>query len=139
MLTKKIAFFSLVVALTSPVHVFANTLNSDQVYKEAQHLKLVNLKCRTVSTDNFDQKHYNCYTNVYNRASQLGLQASKFIDNEDAPQFLIEHNKNYQDILNKCDNLYPNKHELKYKTLAMQCKASNKLAWLSFIPSIMRF
>ena len=60
----------------------ANT-SSDSIRAELEKLRLVNVKCAAVSNDPFDAKHLNCYTNVYNRASQLGSLASKYINNEE--------------------------------------------------------
>lgn len=111
--------------------------NSDSVRAELEKLRLVNLKCATVTNNPFDDKHLNCYTNVFNKASQIGNSASKFIDNEEAPRVLAEHNQNYSSLLANCDQLYGG-NTARYKTLAMQCKATNKLGWAMFIPAIMR-
>lgn len=114
----------------------ANT-SSDSIRAELEKLRLVNVKCAAVSNDPFDAKHLNCYTNVYNRASQLGSLASKYINNEEAPRVLADHNRNFTQLLANCDQLYAGK-TAKYKTLSMQCKATNKLGWAMFIPALMK-
>ena len=114
----------------------ANT-SSDSIRAELEKLRLVNVKCAAVSNDPFDAKHLNCYTNVYNRASQLGSLASKYINNEEAPRVLADHNRNFTQLLANCDQLYAGQ-TAKYKTLSMQCKATNKLGWAMFIPALMK-
>ncbi len=114
----------------------ANT-SSDSIRAELEKLRLVNVKCAAVSNDPFDAKHLNCYTNVYNRASQLGSLASKYINNEEAPRVLADHNRNFTQLLANCDQLYAGQ-TAKYKTLSMQWKATNKLGWAMFIPALMK-
>ena len=116
--------------------VIANT-SSVFIRFELEKIRLVNVKCAAVSNDPFDAKHLNCYTNVYNRASQLGSLASKYINNEEAPRVLADHNRNFTQLLANCDQLYAGQ-TAKYKTLSMQCKATNKLGWAMFIPALMK-
>ena len=133
---KKFSFL-LSVALLGFISIQANA-NPDAVRLELDKLRLVNLKCATVSNDPFDSKHLNCYTNVFNKASQIGNNASKFIKNEEAPLVLLEHNQNYKTLLANCDQLYASQ-VAKYKVLNMQCKATNKLGWAMFIPALMKY
>lgn len=115
---------------------FAHAVSDDQVRAEINKLKIVNVKCQTVSSDPFDQNHFNCYSNVFNKASQIATTISKNMNNGEAAKALIEHNQNYQKTFTMCDQMYAGYPEL--KALNMQCKATNKLGWLSFMPSLMK-
>lgn len=112
-------------------------ITPDSIRADLDKLRLVNLKCATVSNDPFDSKHLNCYTNVYNRASQIGNSASKFINNEEAPRVLAEHNRNFTQLISNCDQLYAGQNQ-QFKIQSMQCKATNKLGWAMFIPALMK-
>lgn len=111
-------------------------ITSDSIRADLDKLRLVNIKCATVSNDPFDTKHLNCYTNVFNRASQIGSLASNYINNEEAPRVLAEHNKNFTQLIANCDQLYAGQNQ-RFKVLSMQCKATNKLGWAMFIPALM--
>lgn len=133
---KLLTFIGILFVGSLSINTYANT-TPDSIRADLDKLRLVNLKCATVSSDPFDSKHLNCYTNVFNKASQIGNMASKFLNNEEASRVLVEHNKNFSQLVANCDQLYAGQQQ-KFKVLSMQCKATNKLGWAMFIPAIMK-